>query len=152
MSQIDTDAWTRVGGISNADCYAIAEDLLAIVPHIGCADTGETAQESLAFQQRHWQERGHRGAVVIFMDRVTHQDRSARTVYTEADVAIGTTCYALVTSSLFGRAIASVFMGLSPPPIPTKMYASLDLARGWIREQNRQRGGPLRVRAHPRAV
>ena len=51
MKDIDTADWKKVGSIDNANMYAIAPDILGIVPIPNCIDTEATARQSLAFQE-----------------------------------------------------------------------------------------------------
>jgi hypothetical protein len=44
------------------------------------------------------------------------------------------TCFALVGSTMFGRAVSSVFIGLNPPRVPTRMFATFQEALSWIRQ------------------
>jgi hypothetical protein len=143
MSELPVHEWPRLGKTSNADFYEVATDLIAVVPHEQCTDNETTARESLAFQTAHWQQVGHRGGVVIFMDRVLVQDGGARAVYQDEARGIMTTCFALVGETFFGKVTASVFTGLTPPGRPTQVFRSLEDARGWIDEMNRAHGGAL---------
>jgi hypothetical protein len=140
---IPVEQWQHVGSSSNAEFYVIAPEILAVVPNENCEDTEKTARESLAFQDKHWRSVGHRGAAVIFMDRVLKQDGGARTVYEEESHGIYTTCFALVGETFFGIVTASVYTGLKKPAIPTQVFRSLEDALPWIAESNRVRGGRL---------
>jgi hypothetical protein len=42
-------------------------------------------------------------------------------------------CVALVGSTAFGRAVASLFTGSNPPRVPTRLFATLEEALHWIR-------------------
>lgn len=56
--------------------------------------------------------------------------------------AIGRTfqiCFALVGSTVFGRAVSSVFMGLHPPRVPTRMFGTFEEALTWIRQTAKTR-------------
>ena len=140
---IPVDRWKHVGSSSNAEFYVIEPEILGVVPQERCEDNAETARESLAFQDKHWRSVGHRGAAVIFMDRVLVQDGGARSVYEEESHGIYTTCFALVGETFFGIVTASVFTGLKRPAIPTQVFRSLEDALPWIAESNRARGGKL---------
>ena len=143
MSTIPDPAWKHVGVTSNADCYAIADDILGIVPHADTTDDEKTARESIAFQDKHWRALRRRGAVVVFMDNVLQQDAGARAVYAEETGKLPTTCYALVGETFYGYATSQVFTGLSKPGLPTNVFRSLANARAWIEEMNRAHGGPV---------
>jgi hypothetical protein len=138
---IPTEQWTLVGSSSNAEFYVIEPDILAVVPVEECHDNEGTARESLAFQTKHWKSVGHRGAAVIFMDRILSQDSGARAVYEGETATMLTTCFALVGATFFGYATATPFEGLTKPGIPTQIFRSLDDARPWIAKMNAERGG-----------
>ena len=143
MSVVPRQEWKHLGSSSNAEFYAIAAEIMAVVPHDRCTDDQATARESLAFQDGHWRRQGRRGASVIYMDRILVQDGGARAVYQDESHGILTTCFALVGETFFGKVTASVFTGLTKPGIPTRVFRSLAEAEPWIIEMNRARGGPL---------
>ncbi|MHB1862423.1 MAG: DUF7793 family protein [Gemmatimonadaceae bacterium] len=134
MTAIDTTGWTRIGASDNADFYEVEPRMLAVVPHEGAADTAETARQSVAIQLDHLRSRGARAGVIVFMDPVIEQDAGARAVYRDAPDPSLQVCFALVGSSPFGRAVGSVFLGLSRPRVPTRMFGSFDDAAAWIRQ------------------
>lgn len=128
--------WKHLGSTTNAEFYEIEVDILAVVPHQDSTDDEDTARQSIAFQDRHWQRVGRRGAAVVFMDPVLEQNAGARAVYANETSETLTTCYALVGKTFFGHATAAVFTGLARPGIPTALFPSLDDARPWVAEQN----------------
>jgi len=140
VNQIPASDWTHLGSSANADFYQIAPAILAVVPHQDTTDDEHTARESLAFQRSHWARMGHRGGVVVFMDPVLVQEASARAVYATETDDHPSTCFALVSSTLFGQATASTFEGLTRPGVPTHVFRSLEEALPWIREMNAARG------------
>jgi hypothetical protein len=136
---VDTTGWTPIGKSDNADFYEIEEGLLAIVPFEGSSDDAKTARQSVQIQHDYLKPRGKRAGVIVFMDPLVEQHASARTVYRDAPDAAFITCYALVGGTAFGRAIGSIFLGLSPPRVPTRLFGSLNDALAWARGQ-RTRG------------
>jgi hypothetical protein len=140
---IPIETWTHVGSSSNAEFYVIEPDILAVVPNVDTHDGESSARESLAFQTQHWKKVGHRGAAVVFMDRVLSQDSGARSVYENETSAMLTTCFALVGATFFGHATAAPYEGFTKPGIPTQIFRSLDEARPWIAEMNQARGGSV---------
>jgi hypothetical protein len=128
----DTSAWTRIGRSSNADFFEIEPGALAVVPFDGITDDAATAAESVRVQLDYLRPRGMRAGVVVFMDGVAQQDSGARGVYREAPDPAFQACFALVGSTIFGRAVGSVFIGLHPPRVPTRMFGTLEEALGWI--------------------
>jgi hypothetical protein len=132
---IDTTGWTAIGRSANADFYELEEGLLAVVPFDGTTDDAGTARQSVQIQHDYLRARGGRAGVVVFMDRVIEQDASARAVYRNAPDPAFITCYALVGGTAFGRAVGSIFIGISRPKVPTRMFGTLDEARAWARSQ-----------------
>ena len=132
---VDVSGWTRIGKSSNADFFEIEPQILAVVPVPDCVDTKETAADSVRIQLEHLKSKGNRAGVIVFMDSVVEQTSGARGVYRDAPDSAFQVCYALVGGTPFGRAVGSVFLGLSPPKVPTKMFPTLEDAVAWIRTQ-----------------
>lgn len=141
MEAPDVSAWRRLGTTDNAEIYEVEPGVLAVLPHEGSVDTAETARQSVEFQHRHWAEAGRTGGAVVFMDRVRDQHAGARNVYGSLPDPKVVTGYALVGGTVFGRAVASVFVGLNRPSAPTRMFGDLDAALAWLRELNRRSEG-----------
>lgn len=135
----DTSAWSAIGQSGNADFYEVEAGVLAVVPFDGTADTAETAAESIRIQLDHLRARGSRAGTVVFMDAVASQSSGARDVYRNAPDPRFQTCFALVGSTMFGRAVSSVFMGLHPPRVPTRMFGTFQEALAWIRKSAEDR-------------
>lgn len=130
----DTTAWTPIGQSGNADFFEIEPGVLAVVPFDGSTDTADTAAESIQIQLAHLRARGRRAGTIVFMDHVASQSSGARDVYRTAPDPTFQTCFALVGSTMFGRAVSSVFIGLNPPCVPTRMFGTLEEALSWIRQ------------------
>ena len=130
----DTTSWSPIGRSASADFFEVEPGVLAIVPFDGVSDTAGTAAESVRIQLEHLRAHGRRAGTVVFMDRIAAQSSGAREVYREAPDPLFQICFALVGSTAFGRAVASVFMGLHPPRVPTRMFGSFEEARTWIRQ------------------
>lgn len=133
MNVIDVKGWTKIGTSANADFYEVEPQILAVVPFDGSLDDASTAKESVRIQLEHMRATGRRAGVIVFMDRVVQQDSGARTVYRDAPDPAFQVCFALIGGTPFGRAVASIFLGLSPPKVPTRMFSSFDEAIAWVR-------------------
>jgi len=131
---LDTSAWRRIGRSGNAEFFEIEPGALAVLPFDGSSDTADTAQESIQIQLTHLRASGRRAGTVVFMDHVASQNAGAREVYHHAPDPTFQTGFALVCSSMFGRAVSSVFIGLHPPRVPTKMFGTFEEALTWIRQ------------------
>jgi hypothetical protein len=130
---IDTSGWTKFATTSNADFYEIEPHVLAVVPFDGTTDDATTAQESVAAQLQYLQSRGQRAGVIVMMDQVARQDGAARAVYHNEPNPAFQVCFALVGSTPFGRAVASIFIGLNPPRVPTRLFATIEEALAWVK-------------------
>jgi hypothetical protein len=130
---IDTSCWTKFATTSNADFYEIEPHVLAVVPFDGTTDNATTAAESVAAQLQYLQPRGQRAGVIVMMDRLARQDGDARAVYHDQPNPAFQVCFALVGSTPFGRAVASIFIGLNPPRVPTRFFATMEEALAWVK-------------------
>ena len=130
----DTTAWLKIGQSPNATLFEVEPGVLAVVPIDGSSDTAHTAADSIRIQLEHLRASGHRASTVVFMDSVGAQDSGAREVYRNAPDPMFQTGFALVGKTMFGRAVASVFMGLHPPRVPTRMFGTFEEALAWIKE------------------
>ena len=130
----NTSAWTPIGRSVNADFFEIEAGVLAVVPFDGALDTADTALDSVRIQLTHLRARGRRAGTIVFMDRVASQNSGARDVYRTAPDPTLQTCFALVGGTMFGRAVSSVFIGLNPPHVPTRLFGTYQEALSWIRQ------------------
>jgi hypothetical protein len=130
---IDTEGWRKLADTPNATLFEVEPNILAVVPEEGCTDDGDTAKANLQSQLTYLKAKGQKASVMIFMDPVGEQTAAARTVYRDATDPVYLACYALVGGTFFGRAVASVFLGLSKPNIPTSMFGTFEEALPWCR-------------------
>jgi hypothetical protein len=129
----DTSRWTKIGESANAEFFEVEAHVLAVLPFDGTADDEATARESIRIQLDYLRARGTKAGTIVFMDRVVAQDAGARSVYRTAPDPKMQVCFALVGGTAFGRAVGSVFLGLSPLLVPTKMFATFEDAVAWVR-------------------
>lgn len=134
MTSIDP-SWPIIGRTGNAT-YHLADPRIIVVAPDENPDDETTARQSVALQVAHWQAQGVRGATIVLMDRVVHQSKDARRVYQLEVTPRHFTVCGLVSSSVFGRAVASVFVGLSRPPVPTRMFGTHAQALQWAQAQH----------------
>ena len=133
LGMVDTSRWTRIGQSSNADFFEIEPRVLAVVPFDRCDDSEATARESIRIQLDHLRATKSRAGVVVFMDRILAQSAGAREVYRTAPDAAYQACFALVGGTMFGRAVGSFFIGIHPPRVPTRLFATFEEALAWAR-------------------
>jgi len=125
--------WPVLGRTGNASFLLADPHVIVVVPDEGCTDDRATARESVILQHEYWKAQGSYGVAVVLIDRVGHQTRDARGVY-QYDVDPALICgFGLVARSPFGRAVASVFLGLARPLVPTRMFVNLEAALTWGR-------------------
>ena len=132
----DTSSWAKIGESSNAEFFEVEPGILAVVPFDGSTDDASTAEASIRIQLEHLRSGGTRAGVLVFMDRVAQQDAAAPAVYRDAPDPDFQTCFALIGGTVFGRAVASVFLGLHPPRVPTRMFRTADEGLAWARSMS----------------
>ena len=132
---VDISNWVKFGQTTNADFYEISPGFLAVVPFNKCTDDETTAKASVQTQLDYLHSKKQRAAVVIFMDNIIQQTAGARTVYRDMPDLAYQACFALIGGTFFGRAVGSVFLGLSKPRVPTQMFGALEQALEWCRSQ-----------------
>lgn len=132
---IDTKNWTKIGQTANADFYQIDGSTLAVVPFEGCTDDQSTATASVETQKAYLRSKGQKAGIIIFMDPVAQQTAEARVAYRDLPDPQYQVCFALVGGTVFGRAVGSVFLGLSKPRVPTQMFATQEQALAWCHAQ-----------------
>lgn len=135
----DTRGWTPIGRSSNAAFYEVEPQLLAVVPYDGASDDEASATESVRIQLDHLRARATRAAVLVYVDGIVAQTAGARTVYRELPDPAYQVCFALIGGTPFGRAIASLFVGLRPPRVPTRFFATEGEAIAWTRSMTTPR-------------
>jgi len=139
----DIEGLPRVGGTAAGGYYEIAPDVLVAYPREGYVQTEEGARASMHEMYRISRERGRRVVTVVLVDRVTNQDSAARRVWKD-EIDTNILCgLALVSSSMLGRAIASFFIGLTRPRVPTVMVGTLAEAVEWAEARVKDDGGPF---------
>jgi len=132
---VDTKNWTRFGQTANADFYQIDESILGVVPHEGCTDDEVTAKASIETQLVYLRPKNQKAGIIIFMDGIVQQTSGARNAYRDMPDPKHQACFALVGGTTFGRAVGSIFLGLSKPSVPTQMFATQQQAVDWCHEQ-----------------
>lgn len=139
MSSVDPAAhgWKKLGDSDNAEFFLAEDGVIAVVPHDGCTDDEATATQSVEFQHSYWRGEGRSGGALIFLDPIRDSQPGARGVYATLPDPSLIRGFALVGGSIFGRAIGSVFLGLSRPSAPTKMFGDKERGLAWLRERNR---------------
>ena len=129
----DASEFVSVGKTATTDFTIADPDILIGTPKPGTVDNVESAKANVEFEGNYARELGKRICVVILVDNLLAQDAETRRVYTEGLGEDSIYGVALVSGNSMGRAIASFFMGLSKPKVPTKMFDSIQSAIAWAR-------------------
>lgn len=133
--------WDPVGRTANTAYFRAAPDVLIVIPDEGLKDDAESARANVAFQTRFASQSGRRCAVVVRMTSLLSQDGEARRVYAKEMKLELFFAAALVASNAISRAIASFFLGLTKPAMPTRVFEDFDAALGWVDEMRRRSSG-----------
>ncbi len=134
MATKDFSQYNEVGRTTNAVVYIAAADpdILIIVPLEGTMDNVKTAQENVAYFHDYARSVGKPCGSVVIMANLLSQDAEARRAYQEWDTDLFF-AGGLVVENALSRALASFFLGLSHPNVPTQLFETLDSAVEWIK-------------------
>jgi len=122
----------EIVGKTDTTDFSIADaDILIGTPKPGTVDNPEAAKVNVEFEGNDARKLGKRICVVILVDNLLAQDAETRRIYTEGLGEEDLYGVALVSGKSLGRAIASFFMGLSKPKVPTKIFDSVESAIEW---------------------
>ena len=137
----DRSDWMPVGTTTNTTYRAKkgAPDILIILPEVGLRDDAASARMNMAFQTEYAQKLGRRCAVIVLLGSLASQDAEARRIY-GAGMKGNFYAAALVVTNPLSRAIGSFFLGLSRPPVPTKMFPDFEKAIAWAESVRPQPG------------
>lgn len=130
----DFSKYKEVGQTVNTIIY-IAEsdpDIIIVVPRKGTKDNAKDARENVEYFHSYARSQGRRCGSVVIMSNMLAQDAEARKAYQDMDTKL---FYggALVTESALSRALASFFVGLSRPKVPTKLFDTVENGIEWLK-------------------
>jgi hypothetical protein len=128
---IHSEHWQKFGETANAQFFEVEPHVLAVVPVEGSTDDEITARASVETQLAYLRQKAQTAGIIIFMDPIAEQTAGARAVYRDEPDPAFQKCFALVGGTFFGRAVGSIFLGLSKPRVPTLMFATFEEARQW---------------------
>lgn len=126
-------SWSPIGTTVNTSYFLVDDDIVIVFPEVGSRDDGASAKENVDFQMSYAESRGKKLGFVVVVTSLTSQDAEARRVYAEGMLPERCFGAALVVEHPLSRAIASFFMGLSKPKIPTRPVRSIDEAIALLR-------------------
>ena len=141
----DRSDWQPVGNTTNTTYRAKkdAPDILIVLPEVGLRDDAASARMNIAFQTEYAEKVGRPCAVIVLLGSLTSQDAEARRIYAAGMKPGVFFAASLVVTNPLSRAIGSFFLGLSRPPVPTKMFPDFDKAIAWAESVRPQPGAPV---------
>jgi hypothetical protein len=141
----DRSDWKPVGSTTNTSYCAKkdAPDILIILPEVGLRDDAASARMNMDFQTAYAMKQGRPCAVIVGLGSLTSQDAEARRIYATGMKPGVFFAAALVVTNPLSRAIGSFFLGLSRPPVPTRMFPDFDKAIAWAESVRPQAGAQV---------
>src|SRR5512142_582445 len=130
----DFSRYREVGRTTNTVVY-IGEadpDILIIVPQEGTIDNVKTAHENVVSYHKYARALRRPCGSVVIMANILSQDAEARRAYQEWDTNLFF-AGGLVVENALSRALASFFLGLSHPNVPTQLFETLESAVEWLK-------------------
>jgi hypothetical protein len=125
------EQWKPLGRTFNTHYFLLADDVMVILPDKGLKDDGVSARVNMDYQTAYARLVGKRCCVIVFIDSLTAQDREARRIYmagTQPSLFYAT---ALIVANPLARALGRIVLGLTRPPVPTRLFVSVDDAAAW---------------------
>src|SRR5512138_582719 len=126
--------YKEIGRTTNTVIYISQSDpdILIIVPRQGTIDNAADAQENVAYFHNYARSLGKPCGSVVIMANILSQDAEARRAYQEWDTNLFF-AGGLVVENALSRALASFFLGLSHPNVPTQLFETLESAVEWLK-------------------
>ena len=126
------EQWKPLGRTFNTHYYLLADDVLIVLPDKGLRDDGASARVNMDYQTAYARLVGRRCCVIVVIDSLTSQDSEARRIYAAGMQPSLFYAVALIVTNPLARAIGSFFLGLTRPPVPTKLFESVEDAAAWV--------------------
>jgi hypothetical protein len=133
------EQWKLLGRTYNTHYYLLSDDVLIVLPDQGLRDDGASARINIDFQSAYARMLGRRCCVVVVLDSLSSQDSEARRIYAAGMQPSLFYAAALIVTNPLARAIASFFLGLTRPAVPTKLFESVEDAANWVATQRPSR-------------
>ena len=128
------EQWKPLGRTFNTHYYLLADDVLIVLPDKGLKDDGASARVNIEYQTAYARLVG-RCCVIVVIDSLSSQDSEARRIYAAGMQPSLFFAVALIVTSPLARAIGSFFLGLTRPPVPTRLFESVEEAAAWAMTQ-----------------
>lgn len=126
------EPWKPLGRTFNTHYFLLADDVLIVLPDKGLKDDGASARVNMDYQTAYARLVGKRCCVIVVIDSLTSQDSEARRVYAAGMNPALFYAVALIVSNPLARAIGSFFLGLTRPPVPTRLFETVEDAAAWV--------------------
>ena len=126
------EQWKALGRTFNTYYFLLSDDILIVYPDKGLRDDGNSARVNMDYQTAYARLLGRRCAVIVVIDSLTSQDSEARRIYAAGMNPALFYAVALIVSNPLARAIGSFFLGLTRPPVPTKLFETVEDAAAWV--------------------
>ena len=126
------DQWRPLGRTYNTHYFLLADDVMIVLPDKGLRDDGASARVNIDYQTAYSRLLGRPCCVIVVIDSLTAQDSEARRIYAAGMQPSLFYAVALIVSSPLARAIGSFFLGLTKPPVPTRLFESVEAAAAWV--------------------
>ncbi len=96
----------------------------------GAEVTGDDARENIAVTAR--LTGGRRFPVLVDLRKVRSQSAEARAFQAGPEALQVTAAVALIIDSPLSRMIGNFYLGFNKPPVPTRLFTSVEEAEGWL--------------------
>lgn len=129
----DFSQYQHIGSTAGADFYVTDSDAVLIIPKAGFVDSAQLAQQKCDFLNAYARQAGRKFGIAVVVANILTQDAETRRVY-QTQVSNGMYYgLAMVVDSALSRAIASFFMGLSKPSVPTQLFGTIEKCIEWFK-------------------
>jgi hypothetical protein len=126
------EQWKPLGRTFNTHYFLLADDVMIVLPDKGLQDDGASARINMDYQTAYARLVGKRCCVIVVIDSLTSQDSEARRIYAAGMQPSLFYAVALIVSNPLARAIGSFFLGLTRPPVPTRLFETVEDAAAWV--------------------
>lgn len=132
---IDTSGWEQAVDLPHGALFWLEAGIVAAIPDDGVVETPDLSQLVYDGYAKCAKEYERPIGIVVFVDHLGDQTPEVREFWAKVMQPDVLCAVALVCSSFFARAVASLFMGIRRPTVPTRMFATQEKAVAWARER-----------------
>jgi len=129
------EQWKPLGRTFNTHYFLLADDVMIVLPDKGLQDDGASARVNMDYQTAYARLVNKPCCVIVVIDSLTSQDSEARRIYAAGMQPSMFYAVALIVTNPLARAIGSFFLGLTRPPVPTRLFESVEDAAAWVATQ-----------------